>query len=171
MSAIDKARSVFVYKEPINYLIQGLKYSNQRYLIDFFRKDLKNLYLQNYFNADYIIGIPMTKKSLRKRGYNQSILLAKALSEDTGVSYLDCVEKVKESKRQAKLGRAERLKNLKGVFKVINKKLVKDKTIVIVDDVSTTGATAQTVAERLKSAGAKSVYLLTVASVPPRENY
>ena len=65
----------------------------------------------------------------------------------------------------------ERLKNLKGVFKVKDKKLIKEKTIVIVDDVTTTGATAQAVAERLKSVGAKSVYLLTIASVPPRENY
>ena len=171
LTAIDRARSVFTYKEPISYLIQNLKYENHRYLVDYFRQRIKLLYLQNYFNADYVIGVPMTDKSLKKRGYNQSELLARALSEDVNVSYLDCVEKIKDTKRQAKLGRSDRLKNLKGAFKVKDKKLIKDKTLVIVDDVTTTGATAQTIAERLKSAGAKSVYLLTVASTPPRDKY
>ena len=67
--------------------------------------------------------------------------------------------------------KAERLKNLKDAFTLADKKVVKDKTIVIIDDVTTTGATAQTIAEKLKKAGAIKVYLLTVASTPPIDKY
>ena len=115
--------------------------------------------------------VPMTEKALKKRGYNQSKLLAEALSLKTEVPVLDCVVKVKETKRQATLKRGERLKNLKEAFRVCDKKAVKDKTIVLVDDVTTTGATAEVIAERLKSAGAKLVYLITVASTPPIDKY
>ena len=60
---------------------------------------------------------------------------------------------------------------VKDAFKVVNKNLVKDKTLVIIDDVSTTGATAQAIAEKLKNAGAKKVYLISVASTPPIDKY
>ena len=83
----------------------------------------------------------------------------------------DGIIKVKETKRQATLSRDDRLKNLKGAFRVKNKKEIKDKTVLIVDDVTTTGATGEAVAEKLKKAGAKAVYLLTVASLPPKDKY
>jgi predicted amidophosphoribosyltransferase len=76
-----------------------------------------------------------------------------------------------QTKRQATLTREQRIKNLKDAFKVANKNLVKDKTLVIIDDVSTTGATAQAIAEKLKNAGAKNVYLISVASTPPIDKY
>ena len=63
------------------------------------------------------------------------------------------------------------MENLKGAFKVTDRKGIKDKVVVIVDDVTTTGQTAEAVAERLKRAGAKTVYLITVASLPPDDKY
>ena len=65
----------------------------------------------------------------------------------------------------------ERLKNLDGAFRVFDKKSIAGKSVLIIDDVSTTGATAQVIAKRLKSAGAKIVNLLTVASTPPIDRY
>lgn len=171
LTAIDRGRSVFTYKEQIAALISGMKYHNKRYLIDYFAEKLSFLYLQNYFNADYITYVPMTKKARNKRGYNQSELLAKGVSQRTGVELKQVVEKVKETKRQAKLNKAQRLKNLQGAFRVINKSEVKEKTVVIVDDVSTTGTTAQLIASLLKNVGAKRVYLISVASVPPFDKY
>lgn len=168
---LDLCRSCFNYAYPINKLIKLAKYDRRIYILDYFSKELSNLYLQNYLNADYLTYVPMTEKSERKRGYNQSKILAQKTSEIIGVPILDCLVKIKETKRQATLGRNERLKNLDGVFRVVNKKAVKDKTIVIVDDVSTTGATAQIIAKRLKEAGSKIVYLITVASTPPIDKY
>lgn len=171
MVAVDKARSVYNYEKPIKTLVHKFKYGNHQYLKEFFGEDLTNLYLKNYFNADYLTFIPMHVKDERKRGYNQSRLLAEFVAERTGVAVFSGVEKVKRTTRQAKLKRAERLKNLKDAYRVTDRKAVKDKTVVIVDDVTTTGSTAEALAEKLKKSGAKLVYLITVASVPPKEKY
>ena len=169
--SIDKGRSVFNYEKPISTLIKRVKYNNQRYVADYFIERLSFEYLKNYFNADYITFVPMTDEAFSKRGYNQSQILAQGLSEKVCVKLFDGIIKVKETKRQATLSRDDRLKNLKGAFRVKNKKEIKDKTVLIVDDVTTTGATGEAVAEKLKKAGAKAVYLLTVASLPPKDKY
>lgn len=168
---IDKGRSVFNYEKPLNTLIKRFKYNNQRFISEYFVERLSLEYLKNYFNADYITFVPMTQKSQKKRGYNQSFILAKGVSEKVGVPLFCGIEKVKETKRQATLRRDDRLKNLKDAFRITNKRQIKDKTVLIVDDVTTTGATGEAIAERLKKAGAKIVYLLTVASLPPKDNY
>ncbi len=169
--SIDKARSVFDYDKPISSLIKRAKYDKRLYLIDMFAVYLSNLYLKSYFNADYICFVPMTEKAKKKRGYNQGELLARRVAEKVNVEVLEAIEKVKETTRQAKLNRSQRLQNLEEAFRVKSRKLVKDKTIVIIDDVTTTGATAENLAKKLKSAGAKTVYLLTVASVAPKIGY
>ncbi len=168
---LDTCRSAFNYAYPISKLIKDAKYNNCIYVIDYFAKVLSNVYFQNYFNADFLVYIPMTEKAQRKRGYNQSKLLAEKLSNIIDVPVLDCLKKTKNTKRQATLGRIERLKNLDDAFRVIDKKSVVDKNILLVDDVTTTGATAQVIASRLKRAGAKKVNLITVASTPPIDKY
>ncbi len=168
---LDKCRSAFSYEYPISKLVKDAKYNNAKYLIEFFAEQLSHVYFQNYFNADYLIYVPMTEKAQKKRGYNQSQILANKLSELINVPVLECVKKVKETQRQAKLTRAQRLKNLENAFRVVDKKLVKDKNFLLVDDVSTTGSTAQIIANRLKKAGAKTVNLITVCSTPPIDKY
>ncbi len=169
--SIDKSRSVFVYDKAIKALIKKAKYDRKTYLIELFAKYMSFVYFKSYFNADYLCYIPMTKKALRKRGYNQSKILADNLSERINVPVINAISKVKDTTRQATLNRAERLKNLEGAFIVTDKKSIKDKVLVIIDDVTTTGATAENVAKILKRAGASKVYLLTVASVPPKQGY
>ncbi len=168
---LDMCRSAFNYAYPISKLIKDAKYNNSVYVIDYFAEKLSFVYFQNYFNADYLVFIPMTEDAQKKRGYNQSKILAEKLSEKIDVPVLDCVKKVKTTERQATLGRSERLKNLSDAFRVVDKKAVKDKNILLVDDVTTTGATAQAMACRLKKAGAKIVNLITVASTPPIDKY
>lgn len=169
--SIDKCRSAFNYAPPISTLIKRMKYDNCKYIAQILSEYLAPLYFKHYFNADILTYIPMTDKARKKRGYNQGQLLAQATSQRVGVPVVECLIKVKNTDRQAKLNRAERLKNLSGAFKVRDKKEIKDKTVLIIDDVTTTGATAQAAAEKLKKAGAKMVYLLSVASVPPIDNY
>lgn len=163
--SIDKGRSVFEYKDEIAMLIQKFKFENKRYLAKAFAFYLEKEYLKGYFNADFITYIPMSDKRLKERGYNQTELLAKELSIRVGVPVKQVLQKEKETPHQVGLTREERFKNLSGSFKVINKKELTDKTVLIVDDVTTTGATGEVVAELLKRKGAEKVYLLTVASV------
>lgn len=115
--------------------------------------------------ADGIVYIPMTKRALNKRGYNQSRLLAEAYSAIVGVPVLyDAVKKIKETPAQKDLDRSQRLKNLQSCFKA-DAAAVKGKTLIVVDDIMTTGATADCMAKTLKTAGACAVFVITAASV------
>ena len=169
--SVDKARSSFNYAKPIAPIIKRFKYYNRRYIAESLSEYLAITYFKNLFSADIITYIPMTEKAKKKRGYNQSQMLAESLSKKVGIRAIEVLEKLKETTRQAKLDRNQRLKNLTDAFHVKDRKSVKDKKVLIVDDVSTTGATAEAAASKLKKAGAKTVYLLTVASVPPINGY
>ena len=103
--------------------------------------------------------------SLKKYPDANAKPLADALAKLLSLEAYCTLEKVKDTARQAELDFEERSKNLKGAFKVTDKKFVKGKRVLVVDDVLTTGATSHEVASALKTAGVKSVYLLTVASV------
>lgn len=120
--------------------------------------------------ADGLVYVPMTRKSLRRRGYNQARLIAREMSRLTGVPVLDgAVRKTGETSVQKQLSRAERENNLKTCFKA-DRAAVKGKVLLVVDDVCTTGATLNAVTECLKAAGAAAVYCVTAASVPHYKN-
>ncbi len=160
-----EARSIYEYKGNIPKLIKDVKYNEKTYLLDIFIEDLRELYYKRFFNCDVIVSVPMTKKSLRERGYNQSQILAKKLASVLNLEYRDdIVFKVKETKRQATLDVVERGKNLKGAFKV-NKLDKKYKNVLLVDDVLTTGATCNVISKELVKKGAEKVFVLTIASV------
>ena len=125
---------------------------------------------REFADADSLAFVPMTKRARRKRGYNQSRLLAEELSRRSGKQFLDAAEKRRETSMQKSLGRREREKNLKGCFRVTDKGAVRGKRIVIVDDTFTTGSTVSELARTLLHAGAERVYALTVTSVPDRRN-
>ena len=167
LTEIDLGRSVYNYEQPINRLIKKFKYKGAKYLKEFFSEELAKLYEKDeLLKSDMVIYVPMTNKALKRRGFNQSKLLAEEFCHLTGLPLLDDVmEKTKETKRQATLSRSLRIINLEGVYKVKNKTQIKNKTVLIIDDVSTTGITAEYIAEKLKKAGAKGVKLMTVASV------
>lgn len=166
---LDKARSSFCYEYPISNLIKSYKYYGKKYLVNLFSHYLYQTAIKNDFKPDYICYVPMTKKALRKRKFNHGELLAKQLGEKLSVEVLDCIEKVRETKRQANLDRKERLNNLQGSFHLSQRKIFENKKIIIVDDVLTTGATSEVLAKLIKGANAKSVYLLTIASVPNKK--
>ena len=169
--SVDKARSVFKYERPISGLIKKAKYNNGKYILDYFAEKLSFLYFNEFFRSEVVCCVPMSKKRLKKRKYNQSEYLAKRVSEKINVPFSDCIVKTRETERQATLSRAERLKNLTDSFKVTDKKAVRGKNVLIVDDVSTTGATGEAVAAKLKKAGALRVHLITVANVPSKDGY
>lgn len=159
-----KAVSPIVYDGGATKLMAKFKNGNG-YLKEYFA-DIMRDKLIGFPEADCIVAVPMTKKAADARGYNQSYLLAKSLSARVNRPFLkDVIEKVKPTHPQKTLGRKERAQNLETCFKVRDRKSIKNKNVLIVDDVMTTGATADALTKKLLGAGAAKVYVVTVMSV------
>lgn len=162
--ATDKARSAFTHEGEAMRLVVRFKRGN-KYLFRTVADLLLPLLEREFSEAEAIAFVPMTEKDEKKRGYNQSRLLAERLAEKCGKEFLDAASKRRQTDSQKTLGRQDREKNLQGCFHVTDRKAVKNKKILIVDDTMTTGATSSELAGAFKRAGAKAVYLLTVTSV------
>ena len=160
----DKAISVFSYEEPISVMVQNLKYNSKLYLADIFCDYFLEIFFSNFSDTDVITFVPSTQKSLRKRGYNQSKILADKLSKIVNLPVVSTALKIKETPNQVTLNYYERKENLLGVF-TQDKVDVKGKNILLVDDVLTTGSTADNLAKIFKKNKANKVYVLTIASV------
>lgn len=158
---VDRAIAPFTYKGIIKNLIFKLKYQGAKYLA----KPLSNFMIEKFntinLTYDYIIPIPLCSKRFKQRGYNQSLLLAQNIDKQKIMD--NNLIRIKETQEQANLTATSRKKNMIGAFKLKDKKLVKDKIILLIDDVYTTGATTDECAKILKQANAKAVYVLTLA--------
>jgi len=116
----------------------------------------------NLPRVDFIMPVPLSLKSLRERGYNQSLLIARVISKSVKVPLIiDALLKKKETSPQIGLSAKERLSNLKNAFEV--KGDIKGLRLLLVDDVMTTGATVTECSKQLIKAGAKEVIVLTLA--------
>jgi len=117
-------------------------------------------FLENYNFEDYSLAfVPITKRKLTDRGFNQSEILAQKLAKNLNLKILSDLIKIKDTEDQAKLNFEKRLNNLKDVFKVKN---IPPKKIILIDDIKTTGATIKECAKILKEAGAKEIIALTI---------
>lgn len=165
----DQLSSIFLYNEYIAKIIFNLKYYDQIFL----KKKLGELLAKNLMNIencheyDFIIPVPIHKKRLKERKFNQSALLAKEIIKyhKNIKFYSNFLIRTKYSKAQAKLTKQEREKNLLSSFE-INKKyqnIIKNKKIILVDDVFTTGSTVNNCAKILKKYGADKILILTLA--------
>lgn len=161
----EQGRGIFVYDDQMRRSITRYKYYGCREYGDFFAKAMY-VYARRElreWKPDLIAPVPMDKAKQRMRGFNQSAYLAKRLSEDTHIpADLQLVEKIHKTKSQKKLSASQRRKNLEDAFWV--KRQVTGKTILVVDDVYTTGSTVDAMAVCLKKKGAKKVYFLTVCT-------
>ena len=158
-----KAVSPLVYEGGSTVLIAKFK-NGEGYLKEYFA-DLIAKKLTEFNELNCITFVPMTKDAVRARGYNQAELLAKAVSKRLDLPVVSAVVKQKNTEAQKTLSRKEREQNLKGCFKVEKRPDIKGKNILLIDDVLTTGATADAVCKKLLDAGAERVFLATVASV------
>ncbi|RME85562.1 MAG: ComF family protein [Planctomycetota bacterium] len=167
---LDRVEALYLYNGAVIKIIHNLKY-HQCGLAGKVLGKLLALRLKSfspYAHADYIIPIPITARKERKRGYNQSGLLAERISSLLQIPLLDCLRKKKETPSQSLLSRDERLASLDSVFTYnSHKELLKRKEVILVDDVSTTGATLLEGARALKEEGkARKVYGAVVARQP-----
>jgi len=166
---IKKASSFLFYTKNgiVMNLIHHLKYKNEEeiggFLGDWYGQLLKEEGILT--NIDYIIPVPLHNSKLKKRGYNQVSLFGKRIAYHLNTQYLDsCLIKTKNNKTQTKKGRFNRWLNTKEVFILTNQEIIKDKTILLVDDIITTGATLEACANVLKET--KNTYITSMAIVP-----
>lgn len=142
------------------------KFNDKPYLYRMFYEILikdKNVcdFLKGY---DIIIPVPIHKKRKSLRGYNQSELIAKKLSDEFKMPmYIDVLKKQINTIPQSSLGKKARKSNAQNVYKVDNMQKIKNKNVVILDDIYTTGATANECIKVLKDAGAYRVGIITIA--------
>ena len=158
-------RSAFVYNENSKDLIIDFKFHDKTSSAEVLANMLfvagKDIWAEN---PDYLIPVPLHKKRLLKRRYNQSALLCKYLSLKTMVpSDYFSLERVINTVPQVSLTGAKRKNNLKKAFALKNPEKFKNKSVVLVDDVKTTGSTLKECAFILKKAGVKNIYSLTLA--------
>lgn len=162
----DRARSVFEYTGEIKLVLYRFKYGNSREYGEFFARIAKDLLEKKIreWNVQVIIPVPMFKKKEIKRGYNQAEVFGKALSRETGIM-LDnkSIIRKKPTVPQKKLSNEMRKINLQKAFSVDKERCRRYKTVLLVDDIYTTGSTFDACARILKAAGVEKVYCLSVA--------
>lgn len=164
---LKKAYYSVVYNRFIKENIHLFKYEGKSYLYRAFGDlMLKTIYIKELDAKIQLVAfVPMHRRKKAQRGYNQSELLAQYISQRLNKPLLkNNIVKVKMTKEQNRLGMLERKKNLKGSFKVENYKDFKDKEILLIDDIITTGATMEEISKVLIQGGAKRVYGLAITS-------
>ncbi|NSM56864.1 ComF family protein [Wolbachia endosymbiont of Atemnus politus] len=157
-------RSVFAYDQHSKNMIINFKFFDN---LNYVKTYVKWMYQPNkdiFQNADAIIPIPLHKMRLFKRKYNQAALLAKELSKLSNLSYTPFViKRLRHTTPQAGLSLKQREKNLKKAFKISNKEIIKNKIVILVDDVVTTGATVRSCSQEILNSGAREVRVLSLA--------
>jgi competence protein ComFC len=169
--------AVFDYRDPIiKKAIWELKYYHKRYLgrklgqllYEFLVEDISDIRTYALGRPILVIPVPISKKKTLTRGYNQSLAIAKGFCNSSTEQIFELKDKIVikkvETLPQARItNRKRRLENIKGVFEIKNKDEVKGRTIIIIDDVTTTGGTINEISKILKKSGAKKVIGFTIA--------
>ena len=157
---------LFQYTGEIRDTILKYKFNEMSYIYRTFLEFIKNsenicAQIKKY---DIIIPVPISKNRLNTRGYNQSALIAKVLAKELNIEYSEKVLiKIKDNKPQSEMKQDTRKNNVSGVYKVINKEKINNKKVLVVDDIFTTGSTADECARVLKDNNAESIGVFTLA--------
>lgn len=166
---VDKFSAFCVYDENISPAILKFKHTDAGNSYYAFACGIAEAVRQSGFerDVDLIVPIPMTRESLKERGYNQAELMAKDLRYMIDVPYGNVLIKIRKTAQQKTLDRQGRMQNLKGAFAVDTKfGEVKGKRFLLIDDVCTTGSTFAEAAKILKENGAAKVYAVSFAKTP-----
>ncbi|UCB43924.1 MAG: ComF family protein [Dehalococcoidales bacterium] len=163
-ATIDGIRSPFRFEGVIREAVHQLKYRNLRAIVPSLAVLLNDYIRTLTLPADVLVPVPLHRKRLRERGYNQSLLLAKGLGRLNGLPIIDsCLVRQKDTPPQARTSTVEeRRDNVIGVFSCRDDQL-RDRKVLLIDDVATSGATLDACATVLKASGAASVWALVLA--------
>ncbi len=161
----EQGKSLWLHKSPVNQSIYQFKYHNQREFSKYYAKALADAYASDVkrWKPDVLIPIPLHARRRRKRGYNQAELLAKELSKYLKIPVdSKTVRRVRYTNPQKKMDHSKRKSNLKRAFSV-KPFPARVKTVLLIDDIYTTGNTIDAVAMELKKKGVEKVYFLTIS--------
>ena len=162
---LENVAGVYIYSGKIKSQIALFKFGKQKNFAKEFSLRMSERVARVFSDADFdfVTFVPASEKAEKERGFNQSELLAKGVAEKLFVPKEDVLLKIKETDSQHKLSAKDRIKNLDGAFAVRDKAVVKDKVILICDDIKTTGTTLRRCSDTLYENGAKEVYCLVLA--------
>ena len=163
----SKAQAVFVYREPITKVVHNFKYHRSTSCLSTFAAFKKSRASpKDVAGIDLVVPVPLHRKRLRQRGFNQAQVLAACLfpNQKHRINPHILMRTI-DTPLQTNLSGKERRRNLKKAFSVTNSAAVKGKKIMLVDDVFTTGSTVNECARMLRNAGAADVQVFTLARV------
>lgn len=160
-----QACSVFEFVEPLPTLIHRFKYGKEFHLKDTFVHFMLLKFYSMDWRIDFVVSAPMNKDKEKTRVKNQARELTNEFCAKTGLENKSDILIKNTIQTQTELNREQRFANVKNSIELLDKKCVKQKNILIIDDVMTTSATVNAIAKLLKENGAKNIYVLTVATV------
>jgi len=165
--SIDKHIALLPYKEDslVGKMMHSFKYQYTEDVAFIFKKLAQDFFEQYNVEVDFIVPVPLHKRRYVERGFNQAEKIAELISKQLNKPLKKILKRNRSTKQQAKLKREERLKNLEDAFELNLKEEIdlKNKTILLVDDVFTTGSTIGECAKVLKNAGVREVVGFSVA--------
>lgn len=162
----DQARSAARFEGAVRELTHQLKYNHAFWVLPDLADLAEAAYRAHFADAgvDLVAAVPLHARRRRQRGYNQSALLTRALARRAGLRVCNrLLRRERDTGTQTQLTAAARLLNVRGAFSVPHPRLAAGRTVLLVDDVMTTGATLDECARALRAAGAKRVLALSVA--------
>ena len=162
---LENVAGVYIYSGKIKSQIALFKFGKQKNFAKEFSLRMSERVARVFSEADFdaVTFVPSSEKSMKERGFNQSELLAKGVAEKLFVPLTDFLVKAKETELQHSLSAKERTENLDGAFALKDDADVKGKTVLLCDDIKTTGTTLRKCADVLYENGAKEVYCIVLA--------
>lgn len=159
------AKSIFEYIDLPKNVVHSVKYNGKKYLIEHMVKYMLDEYGTWNIFPDIVTCVPLFPTREKERGYNQSKIMAEMFAEKTNLLFYELCAKVVNTVSQTELDTNARIENVKDSFVFIDefKKIIKNKTILIIDDVITTGATTSEISRILKQNGAGACYVMSFA--------
>lgn len=169
--AFDRVEAAWRFRFPVDSLITQFKHQSRwphgHLLAELLAVHLHHAFADELPRPDYLLPVPLARKRLQQRGFNQAGMLADWLGKalELPVKH-DWLQRPLETTAQQQLDAAARKRNLRQAFHLANESAVKGRQIAVIDDVLTTGATAEAIARLLRKAGAARVDIYCLARTP-----
>lgn len=162
--SFNRARSIAIYEGKVRDLIISFKYEGKLNRVNSLLEILFSNFPNDLDSFDTVVPVPLHIDKLRKREYNQSVILAQSVAKYKSVSCdLFGLKRIRDTRPQIEIANeGERRKNVKGAFSVSDSTVFKDKSVLLVDDVFTTGSTSDECSKMLLKSGAYKVQVLTL---------